>query len=135
MAAHERIGWLVFSGFTAENVIIFTQQWRNTIVGYRGLRWLCIYWHLLGSLWKITVETLLLCLVTLELPLHGSLLGEDNEESFVCRGEELRFRQASCSVAIDCIGSVSTLLVAWEHYRQLAVLVTQVSIWSLYSFR
>lgn len=68
------------------------------------------------------MDPLILYLVTIELPLHGNLFGEDDEESFICRGQELRLRQASCPLAFDCFGSVSTLLVAWQHYCQLVVL-------------
>lgn len=74
------------------------------------------------------METLVLYRVTFKLPLYGNLLGEDDEESFVCRSEKLRLRQALCPLALNCVGSVSTPLVARKHHRQLAALALESCI-------
>lgn len=50
-----------------------------------------------------------------DLLMYGYLLGADDEESPLCRGEKLRFEQAPLSVALYCSGSVPILPVAWQH--------------------
>lgn len=42
-----------------------------------------------GYSWKDYVELLILLLDAMVLLMHGNFLGEDDEKSSVCRGEEL----------------------------------------------
>ena len=75
-----------------------------------------------GRLWKDCVELLVLFLDALGMLMHGNFLGEDNEESPLCRGEKLRFEQASLSLALHCFGSVPSFHMAWQHQCPLAFL-------------
>ena len=61
------------------------------------------------------VELLILFLDALGMPRHGNILGKDNEESPLCRGEELCFQQAALSLAPYCFGSVPTFHMARQH--------------------
>ena len=69
----------------------------------------------LAVLGRDHVELLILFLDALGMPMHGNILGKDNEESPLCRGEELCFQQASLSLAPYCFGSVPTFHMAWQH--------------------
>lgn len=69
-----------------------------------------------GCSWEDPVELLLLFADSLDMHVHGNLLGEDNEESPLCRDEKSRFEQTSLSLDLYCFCSIPTFLVAWQHY-------------------
>nr|GMD46033.1 protein YIF1B-like [Ipomoea batatas] len=67
-----------------------------------------------GYLGEDFMELFLLLFDALGWSMHGDIPGENNEEGTLCRGEDLRFKQASLSPPLHCPVSVPPSLLAWK---------------------
>ena len=75
-----------------------------------------------GCSWKDVLELLVLLFDAMDMLMHGNFFSEDNEESSLCRGEDIRLKQASLPPALHCFSSVPTLYMARQCESKLAVL-------------
>lgn len=80
---------MVFASVAAENVIVFVGEWGGAVAGHSSICRVFIHWDVFGCDGKDNMEILVLFFDAVDVLMHGSIFGEDNEESSFCRGEEL----------------------------------------------
>nr|GMD47646.1 hypothetical protein F511_10355 [Ipomoea batatas] len=67
-----------------------------------------------GYLGEDFMELFVLLFDALGWSMHGDIPGENHEEGTLCRGEDLRFKQASLSPPLHRPVSVSSSILAWK---------------------
>ncbi|KAJ6366525.1 hypothetical protein OIU77_003005 [Salix suchowensis] len=87
LAVCQGIACLVYAGYIAQNDTPFIGWWGGTLVRHGCICWVYFHRHVFCCTWKDLTRILLLHFDAMYLPMYGNFLGEDNEESTLCRGE------------------------------------------------